>query len=66
MAYILVRPDNSSESLTAIKYLNFTSEHLLGFNLSDSHLIPVFFNYRLHLDHKKYYHFFVCELVCGC
>ena len=63
--YILIQPDNSPESLAAIVHLESTGESLFDCKRSGTRLMPIIFNFRTNLYHKKDYHSFVGEIACG-
>ena len=60
-----MKPDNSLESLAAVERLRSTGECLFNRTSSGSRRIHLFFIYRSNFDHKRYYHSFVGEIVCG-
>ena len=65
MGYILIQPENLSESIAAIKYLESTGEWISDLTLSGPRLIPVLYNSRSNLDREKDYHLFVGDIACG-
>ena len=60
-----MKPNNSPESIAAIKHLESTSEYLFDLILFSPLLIPVLFNFRSNIDHEKYYHSYVGEIARG-
>ena len=65
MGCILIKPDNSPESLETIAHLRSTGECIFDRNSSSLRLMPVFFDSRSNFDHERYYHSFVGEIACG-
>ena len=53
MGYILMFPDNSSESLVVVKYLQSTSDFFFDRTSSTPRLIAVFFDYQSNFDQER-------------
>ena len=65
MGYILMQPDDSPESLKAIKHLAATGECLFDLSLDGPRLRPVRFGSRANMPYERNYHSFVGEVACG-
>ena len=65
MGYILMQPDDSLESLAAIKHLSATGECLFDVSLDGPRLRPVLFGSRSNKSYERDYHSFVGEAACG-
>ena len=65
MGYILMQPDDSSDSIAAMNYLADTGEFLFDLSLDGPRLRPVLFGSRSNLPYKSDYHSFVGEVACG-
>ena len=65
MGYILMQPDDSPESLAAIKHLSATGECLFDVSLDGPRLRPVLFGSRSNKSYERDYHSFVGEVACG-
>ena len=63
MAYILMQPDNSQESLKGLRYLAATGECI--FELSIDGPCPDAFGSRSNLPYEVYYYSFVGDITCG-
>ena len=59
MGFILMQPDNSLESITAITHLELPGEFIFDYTHSFPRLMPVLFNSRANLGHEQDYHSFV-------
>ena len=65
MGYILMQPDDSSDSIAAVKNLVDTGECLFDLSLDGPRLRPVLFGSRSNLPYESDYHSFVGEITCG-
>ena len=65
MGYILIQPENSPESIAAIKLLESTGGCLFDLTLSGPRIMSVLFNSRSNLVHENGYHSFIGEISCG-
>lgn len=59
MGCILIRPDNSPESLAAVKHLHSTSEYLFDRTSSNLRLIPIFIISHSNFNHERDYYSFI-------
>ena len=60
MGYILMQPDNSSESLKVLKYLANIEEYIFELILDEPRLSPVAFGLQSNLPYEWHY-----SLFCG-
>ena len=60
-----MQPNNSPESLAAIKCLGFTGKYLVTIPPSSPRLMPISFNFRSNLGHERDYLPFVGEISYG-
>ena len=60
-----MKPDNSLDSLAAIKHLTATDECLFDISLDGPRLRPVLFGSRANMPYERNYHSFVDEVACG-
>ena len=65
MGYILMQPDDSSDSIAAIHHLADTGKCLFDLSLDGPRLRPVLFESRSNLPYESDYHSFVGEIACG-
>ena len=65
MAWILMQPDDSSESCAAMQLLKETGENNFDFSKDGPRLIPVHFGSRACTDKERWFHSFVGESTCG-
>ena len=65
MDYILIHPDDSSDSIAVITYIADTGECLFGLSLDRPRLRPVLCGSRSNLFYESDYHSFVGEVACG-
>ena len=65
MAWILMQPDDSSESCTAMQLLKETGENTFDFSKNGPRLVPVRFGSRACTDKERWFHSFVGESACG-
>lgn len=63
MGYILMQPDNSSESLNVLKYLADIEEYIFELSLDEPRLYPVAFGLQCNLPYEWHYHSFVDEIT---
>ena len=60
-----MKPDNSLDSLAAIKHLTATDECLFDISLDGPRLRPVLFRSRANMSYERSYHSFVGEVAYG-
>jgi len=65
MGYILMQPDNSLESFTALKYLVETEECGYKWNIDRPRLPPILFGSPSNLLLEEDYHYFVGKVACS-
>ena len=63
MSYILMQPDDSPDSLAAIKHLAAISECLFDVSLDDPRLRHVLFGSFSNISHEHDYHSFIGEVA---
>ncbi len=65
MAYILMQPDDSNESILALKKLNTSGECDFDLSLEGPRFRPIAFGSRSCTDTEKHFHSFVGEVATG-
>ena len=65
MRYILMQPDNCSESIQALAILEESGDCTFELSLKGPRLHPVLFGSRSNLPYEMNYHSFVGEIACG-
>jgi hypothetical protein len=65
MGWILMQPDDSKESLSALETLNSTGEVLFDVTMDGPRLRPIAFGSRACTDTEKHFHSFVGEIASG-
>ena len=64
MGYILMYPDDSPDSLVAMKHLATTCECVFDVSLDSPRLRPVLFGSRSNMSYEHDYHSLVGEVAC--
>ena len=64
IGHILMQPDNCSESLLSLKFLEDSGDCSFELSLEEPHLHPVLFGSRSNLPYETSYHSFVGDITC--